>query len=474
PPHGETLAAWESALLTEAAGRLDFEDFVYTRHEPVESIELAYYHEGISATVTTRGVRSRTYRPDLFWQHYALTTNGKTDASAIYLEALSPEGKVLRRGGIDLYGDEETQTLAGLLSILLHPAPRRGFVLGYGSGMSAGAMLATPIEHIDIAEIERGMVEGARFFAPLNHHAADDPRVTMIYNDGRNYLLATDPRYDVISSYPSNPWIAGIGSLFTREFFALARERLAPGGIFVQWFHLYEISPENVKVVLRTFADAFPHVVVFHAKLTGVDLLLVGSEQPIDLSTTTLEERMSLPTVRPLLDALHLHTPQDLLADLILVEGDVRAYAGEGPLNTDDNAYLEFSTPKDLVAYRRFSPEEIVAEMRAAFSGLDPLALSSPEKSALVAGYLRAGEHALADALLAQLTDADPETIRTLTCTSRNLYETHDRLLAINERLWTEVPRLAPGRDLSAMASALRRGKHDLALEQLRAAFPDR
>src|SRR5690606_4228216 len=128
------------------------------------------------------------------------------------------------------------------------------FVVGYGSGITVGAIAQAPsVERIDVVELEPAVYTAAdRFFGAYNHRPEADPRVRRLVGDGRNVLLAGDRRYDVIVSEPSNPWIAGVASLFTREFYALASEHLADGGVFCQWAQLYELGPRNVKTIYRT------------------------------------------------------------------------------------------------------------------------------------------------------------------------------------------------------------------------------
>ena len=109
-----------------------------------------------------------------------------------------------------------------------------------------------------------------------------------LLGDGRSVLLASDLRYDVIVSEPSNPWIAGVASLFTADFYAAARQRLAPGGVFCQWAQLYELGPARVKMIYRTFAAAFPHVYAFTPGDETTDTILIGSDAPLDRKSTRL------------------------------------------------------------------------------------------------------------------------------------------------------------------------------------------
>src|SRR5262249_46662317 len=151
--------------------------------------ETLYYKEGVSATVAVRR------DPD--HGHIFLSINGKTDASND--------------------ADMLTQVLAGHLPMLFHDAPKTACVVGLGSGVTLGSVLQYPVEHVDSVEISPEVYDAARVFGEFNHGAVDDPRVSRLVEDGRNHLLLTNRTYDVIASEPSNPWISGIGALFTKQ-----------------------------------------------------------------------------------------------------------------------------------------------------------------------------------------------------------------------------------------------------------------
>jgi spermidine synthase len=126
-------------------------------------------------------------------------------------------------------------------------------------------------------EIEPAMITAAGFFSDKTAKVLEDPRVRVIPTDGRNYILATPKYYDVISSEPSNPWIAGIANLYTREFYEVVKSKLTENGVFAQWFHNYSMSPDDFRMIFRTFGEVFPHVTVWGMKES--DFLLVGSKK---------------------------------------------------------------------------------------------------------------------------------------------------------------------------------------------------
>ena len=125
----------------------------------------------------------------------------------------------------------------------------------------------------------RGAIDRLSRNARNSRHAGvfEDPRVHVIPTDGRNYILATPEQYDVITAEPSNPWIAGIANLYTREFYQVIKSKIKDDGIFAQWFHNYSMSPDDFRMVFRTFAEAFPHVSLWSMKES--DFLLIGSKK---------------------------------------------------------------------------------------------------------------------------------------------------------------------------------------------------
>jgi spermidine synthase len=282
----------------------------------LEAGRLVYYREGAAGTVSVRelpGVR-------------ALAIDGKVDAS---------------NGG-----DMLTQKLLAHLPLLLHPAPRTVCIIGLGSGVTAGAALRHPIARADIVEISAEVVEASRLFARENGDALADPRSRLVPGDGRSHLLMSGERYDVIISEPSNPWMAGVAALFTREFFAAARARLAPGGILTQWAHTYSIADEDLRSIVATFLDVFPDG---SAWLVGeADLLLVGSTAPLGALDEGIAPAWRVPGVADDLALVAVRDPFSLLTLFVARGDDLARYAAGARVQDDDRMALEFSAPRAL------------------------------------------------------------------------------------------------------------------------------
>ena len=278
---------------------------------------IVYYRDGLSATVAV----SQT------GEHLFLRVNGKLDAGTA--------------------GDMPTQLMSGHLPLLLHADPKRVLVIGLGSGITAGAVARYPIERLDVVEIEPAVVEASRYFGQLHGDVLEDPRVRTIIADGRNFLLTTPERYDVIISEPSNPWMSGLASMFSEEFFRLASERLRPGGIMVQWIQAYNLRPEDLRMVVNTFRTAFPAASIWNP-VRG-DFLLVGRRESSPIDLDLLRARFDgTSSVRRDLERIGVRAWPGILGFFMLGEADTARFARGGGLNTDDRLPLEFSAPRAL------------------------------------------------------------------------------------------------------------------------------
>ena len=188
--------------------------------------------------------------------------------------------------------DAATQVMGGLIGAALHPEPRRALVIGLGTGSTAGWLAAVPsIERVDVVELEPAILHVAEVCAPVNRDVLGNPKVRIAIGDAREDLLTSRERYDVIFSEPSNPYRAGISSLFTAEFYRAVRDRLAPGGIFLQWLQAYEVDSETVRTVYSTLKSAFPQIESWFAR--NPDLILAATAVPIAYDADALRARLA-------------------------------------------------------------------------------------------------------------------------------------------------------------------------------------
>src|SRR6185312_5204853 len=221
--------------------------------------------------------------------------------------------------------DVSTQLLLGHLGALARP-PRKVLVIGFGSGMTASALTLYPeLERLDCVEIEPAVLGAAPLLGQLNRNVLQDPRVHIRFDDARNFLFTTREQYDLIISEPSNPWIAGVATLFTREFYQTAQEHLAPGGRFVQWVQAYSLFPEDLRMVLATFLSEFHSATLWHGDAT--DLILMAPGVP---SSELLARAQSLSAKSGLQEdfkKLGMENPAGLFGYFLLDDGDLRKFA---------------------------------------------------------------------------------------------------------------------------------------------------
>jgi spermidine synthase len=304
-------------------------------YDPLHGAEVLYYRDGPSATVSVARDGD----------HVTLRVNGKVDAST--------------------GGDLPTQILLGHLGLLMHPEPRSVLVIGLGSGMTAAAAAMHGVDRVDVVEIEPAVVEANRFFAHANGDVLKNPRVRVVIADARNFLVTTTERYDVIISEPSNPWISGVATLFTREFFALARQRLRSGGLMIQWVHTYSLLPEDLRMLVTTFRSAFPATSIWEP--IRQDLLLAGRPESLPIDLNTLKTRYETnEAIRSDLERIGVQGWSGPLGYFSLGEADTARYTDGGKLNTDDRLPLEFSAPRALYLDAGAAAVRQIASFRSA------------------------------------------------------------------------------------------------------------
>ncbi len=285
--------------------------------QKLAQIDVLFYTEDVNGTVAVTRSRNGT----------SLIVNGKADASTSL-------------------GDRTTQTMLAAIPALMVPRAHRAFVIGLGSGQTVGHLLRYPIDRVEVVEISPGVVRASRYFDDMNGRPLEDERTELVTQDAKTYLLTRpEARYDLIISEPSNPWIAGIGGLFTIEYFTTLRERLEPGGVAAQWIHVYEQSDETLQCVFLTFAEVFPFVSVWG--MSPTDLLLLGSAVPQRWDFGAAQGLLERPGVKADLSAIHLHDLYTILSrQLMSPLRFAEATSLGGRINTNTFPFLEYRAPK--------------------------------------------------------------------------------------------------------------------------------
>jgi spermidine synthase len=456
---------WDRELLASGAYMYAPDVPAHLELEPaLKAGTLVYYRDGAASTVSVKQLTGTL----------SLTIDGKVDASN--------------------FGDMLTQKVLAHLPLLLHPRPRDVAIIGLGSGVTLAAALLHPVARADVVEISPEVVEASRFFAVENRNALADPHTRLILGDGRSHLRLSARKYDVIISEPSNPWMAGVAALFTREFFAAARDRLAPGGIICQWAHVYDISDGDLRSIVATFASVFPEGTMW---LIGEsDLLLIASTVPLDGALSNFEaewQRRSAVTA-DLRDVAALE-PFALWSMFIGGPRELQQYTGNASMQTDDRMALEFSGPRAL--HNRSAAENASRLLRLFLPNTAPppvrqarAAAGAPQWRNRAAMLLRAGDYKTAyedylRALTLNPTDviALDGFVRAAVATRRET-QAIDRLKAADRdaaspAIWLRASKLlaAAGRVQEAVAMAREASAIDAiemqALEQLASVFAD-
>ncbi|NNB94691.1 fused MFS/spermidine synthase [Corallococcus exiguus] len=316
----------------------------------------------------------RTSRAAIAWEHEGVESsvalgdddalhfivNGKVDGNAI--------------------GDATTQVMAGLVGAILHPAPRTSLVIGLGTGSTAGWLGRVPeMERVDVVEIEPAILEVARRSHAVNADVMNNPKVHTVFGDAREVLLTTRQRYDIIFSEPSNPYRAGISSLFTREFYQAAKQRLSEGGLFLQWLQAYEVDSLTVQSAYATLVSEFAEVDTWQTQ--SGDLLLIASTKPQSLELQALRARIAKEPFRTALSAVwRTDELEGVLAHFIANAGlaSLAAERGANMINTDDLSSMEFAFARGLGQSISFSTADMgrlsrrLGVDRLAFTGGSP------------------------------------------------------------------------------------------------------
>ena len=257
------------------------------------------------------------------------------------------ERRVLKvNGGSEVpttFASLQTFRLLGTLPLVLHEAPEDVLVIAFGGGITLAAAESQGPKHIDCVEVVPAVTGAAEHFAAYNNRIFErfeSDHLDIIVDDGRNHVLRTDQRYDVILSDATHPGTADSWVLYTEEFYRLCRDRLRRGGMVAQWLPLHGLSVDDFKMVLRTFRAVYPHATLW---LTDIYAVMLGTPDRLQIDLRDLRNRLSRPAAAAGLQAVALGEPVSFVGTLALDETGLAEYVGQGPTNTDDRPYISFS-----------------------------------------------------------------------------------------------------------------------------------
>ncbi len=223
----------------------------------------------------------------------------------------------------------------GLLPAAIHPAPGKGLVIGLGGGVTGGALSTIDGLTLDIVELSESVIRGANWFRHVNDDVLKQPNVRLRVGDGRNHLLTTRERYDIVTADIIQPIHAGAGNLYSAEYYRLAKNVLAPGGVMLQWIGH---RPESqYRLMVRTFLEVFPHATAWAG-----GTLLVGTAEPLTLDPVMFQAKLLQEGTRRALASVDLASFEALLRGYTAGPDELRAFVGPGPILTDDHPRVEY------------------------------------------------------------------------------------------------------------------------------------
>lgn len=310
--------SWDQRVFSAATyrirGRIESLDELKAR---LTKREFAYYKDGTDATIAV----ARDPIPRGNGVNLALLINGKPDAST--------------------EGDMQTQLFIAHLPLLIHRNPEDVLVVGLGGGTTLGAASLHPLKSLECVELIPEVVEAARFFGDYNNNVLDNPKVKIIHQDAKTHLLVTNKKYDIIINEPTNPWIAGVAGLFSTEYFEVAKSRLKPGGLFLQWFQVYELEDPTLYSMLATLQKSFPYSTLFN--FSSQDVAVIASTEPFSPDMARMEAILSRPEIAADLKRYGVTGPLPLLNMQMVNKADTpEPYLRAGRINSDFLPKLEY------------------------------------------------------------------------------------------------------------------------------------
>ena len=307
---------WERSLLLGLWRLQNPPESAAAFRKMAEEVVLHYHKDGAGATVAVQSWKHRNP------EQLTLKVNGKADAGTAT--------------------DMITQLLLAHIPALLHPTAKQALVVGLGSGMTCGALARhSAVERVDAVEISPEVVEAARLFRRFNDNVLESPKLHVSVEDAKSFLQLGTRQYDLIISEPSNPWMAGVAAVFSREYYESCAARLQPDGVMAQWMHVYETSDETVEMVLRTFFSVFPYTSIWQPA-TG-DLILLGATRPLQVDLESTRRRFADPAIQEDLARVGLRSlPTVLAREIIPQQNALFTVPAQGAIHSDFFPQLEY------------------------------------------------------------------------------------------------------------------------------------
>src|SRR5580704_365408 len=305
------------AIIALALPRQIVTNFYYAGNENAQVI---YHGEGIAHTIDIIKDKNVTI----------MQVNGTLEADTTYSQ---------RRHFI----------LKAHLPLLLHPKPREVAVVGLGLGITLSATNRHPgLDKIQLIELSPEMVKAQSHLEDVSGGVLRSPKIKLRIDDGRNFMAMSNQQFDMITADPIHPRVSGVGYLYTKEYYEALKQRLRPDGVVCQWMPMYRISKKSFDVAFRTFVSVFPNASFWYVRGHG---LFVATQNNFSVDYKDLEQRIQDPVIKADLASINIQNAAQFMSYMLMGPDQIRAYmaATPGPLNTDDNAYLEYHTPFEFL-----------------------------------------------------------------------------------------------------------------------------
>ena len=385
----------------------------------------------------------------------------------------------LRQEGGSAPKEIRVQRIQGYLPLFLHPDPRRVLVVGLGTGITLSPTLREEVEEVTVIEISHGVIEAAkRFFSRTNARVLEHPKVRVVEQDGRNFIKLTRNAYDLIVQELFFPYQTGVGSLYTREHYRQCRAKLAPGGLMAQWITINQLNTDDLRTLVRTFNSVFPATSLW---LNGGYLLILGGLDPLHVPLQRFLERYEVRD--PLGGMPELDSDPYNLLGLFVSQGQaLQEWTRDAPLNTDDNRFIEYSTPlafnalntvtlaaetlTSLLPHFRPLTDVVHVDLSSKDDGIDRLTAVSTASRLLTKGIVARAENRTEEAieLYAQAWELQPSNYQTRTFLEQT-WATKGHTLVLEEQYDAAIPWLHKALAVNARNLNVR---FDLALSRSR------
>jgi spermidine synthase len=274
---------------------------------------------------------------------------GLTDTVAVFKDnygVIDPSAKRLITNGISMsasnvIASRYMKLFAHVPILLLDSTEQDVLVVCFGTGQTTGAAGIHPrVRSVDSLDLSPSVIEAGDVFAKENHDALNNPKVNIVLQDGRNHLLTTGKKYDVITSEPPPPRTAFTVNLYTKEYYELTKKRLKPGGIVAQWIPLHSQGEKEVAMHFKTFQSVFPHAIAWMS--VANEILIIGSDQPIELDIEKLKQRLAEPVIQKAMAEIEIENVYSFLSNIWFLEDEIKAVAEGYADITDNRPVIEF------------------------------------------------------------------------------------------------------------------------------------